>query len=370
MTISNLLGRSGTTRIKFEAGTNIIYGRNGKGKTTILDLVASSFSNDTQHIKEVEFSECRVRIDAPEYRTELTKSISRKVIYSSAAEDIDFYSQFPEMDFDYLGEHDDLVDENLFIWKNLDSSSSSLPLDVTYLRIDRLHKFEKTISGDESETFGKNIKNLWTIYNNRLLSQIQEKQEGFIVDLIVGDGPPSYMSEHQRRHGYLQLMRFVSDRPKFKLRDFEISYEEFSRRYADEPGFKRIVDEISGLQEFSDNINQPRNALQNILSDLLSEEISVRYFRNNIHFYSQSNKRIYLDRLSSGEKHVLFILINIANAGNGLVIIDEPELSMHVSWQNKLLDAMTSINPEAQIVMATHSPEIVSSNKNTNFIKI
>lgn len=72
------MGRNGTTRLAFKDGVNILYGRNGKGKTTILDFIASSFTNDTNYIKYVDFTECRVRIAVPEYGTEITKSIAKK----------------------------------------------------------------------------------------------------------------------------------------------------------------------------------------------------------------------------------------------------------------------------------------------------
>lgn len=39
---------------------------------------------------------------------------------------------------------------------------------------------------------------------------------------------------------------------------------------------------------------------------------------------------------------------------------DEPELSLHVSWQEKLVDSIIKINKNAQIIFATHSPDVVA----------
>jgi predicted ATP-dependent endonuclease of OLD family len=45
----------------------------------------------------------------------------------------------------------------------------------------------------------------------------------------------------------------------------------------------------------------------------------------------------------------------------GLIFIaDEPELSLHVSWQAELLKALRDLNRNAQLIVATHSPEIVA----------
>lgn len=169
---------------------------------------------------------------------------------------------------------------------------------------------------------------------------------------------------------YEKLMAFIVSRPKFRVRAFDMNPQDFHNRYRFESGFRRLVDEISEMQDYSNDVESPKNLLLSILRDLFSDEISIRFFRNNIHFYSSSGRRIYIDRLSSGEKHLLFILINVANAGSGIVIIDEPELSMHVSWQKRLIHSLTSLNPNAQIIMATHSPEIVTTEQEINLIKI
>ena len=42
-------------------------------------------------------------------------------------------------------------------------------------------------------------------------------------------------------------------------------------------------------------------------------------------------------------------------------IADEPELSLHLSWQEQLITSLRTVNPNAQVVFATHSPDIVST---------
>lgn len=64
--------------------------------------------------------------------------------------------------------------------------------------------------------------------------------------------------------------------------------------------------------------------------------------------------------LSSGEKQ-LFILLSEALLQREkpyLFIADEPELSLHIGWQKRLLGEILKMNPNAQIIVATHSPEI------------
>jgi len=66
--------------------------------------------------------------------------------------------------------------------------------------------------------------------------------------------------------------------------------------------------------------------------------------------------------LSSGEKQLLIQFMEVVlQEGKSLIFIaDEPELSLHVTWQEKLLNALRNLNGNAQLIVATHSPDIVA----------
>jgi hypothetical protein len=70
-----------------------------------------------------------------------------------------------------------------------------------------------------------------------------------------------------------------------------------------------------------------------------------------------------LNKLSSGEKQVLvmFYCMLFHTAPGSLVIIDEPEISMHVSWQQKLGTIFSDIARlrDLQVIVATHSPQVI-----------
>ncbi len=70
-----------------------------------------------------------------------------------------------------------------------------------------------------------------------------------------------------------------------------------------------------------------------------------------------------LSALSSGESQIFVILTNLAfgplaNSAN-VFIIDEPELSLHLRWQELFVDSVLSANANTQFIMATHSPSII-----------
>ena len=65
--------------------------------------------------------------------------------------------------------------------------------------------------------------------------------------------------------------------------------------------------------------------------------------------------------LSSGEKQILILLTQaLLREGKPVVYtVDEPELSLHILWQEKLLESLVTLSGQIQIIVATHSPDIV-----------
>lgn len=77
-----------------------------------------------------------------------------------------------------------------------------------------------------------------------------------------------------------------------------------------------------------------------------------------------SRKRNSIYELSSGEKQLIVMLAHLAfhkkNRRSSIFIIDEPELSLHISWQEIFVDALITASPETQFIMATHAPAILA----------
>ena len=77
------------------------------------------------------------------------------------------------------------------------------------------------------------------------------------------------------------------------------------------------------------------------------------------------NHRLDLEQLSSGEQHELVLLYDLLFRvrRESLVLIDEPELSLHPAWQEEFADDLMAIAQakEFDVVLATHSPYIVGS---------
>ena len=74
-----------------------------------------------------------------------------------------------------------------------------------------------------------------------------------------------------------------------------------------------------------------------------------------------NNRNISIYKLSSGEKQILLILLTILLQDNkqSIIFMDEPEISLHFDWQKKIIEFARKLNPNSQLIIATHSPAVI-----------
>ena len=100
-----------------------------------------------------------------------------------------------------------------------------------------------------------------------------------------------------------------------------------------------------------------------IVNDLLINKSIFFNERNIINVRMDNGSGLPIERLSSGEKQLLimFYLFLFEAKHGSLVIIDEPEISLHVAWQQSLGKTFSDIARlrELHVIVATHSPQII-----------
>ena len=76
--------------------------------------------------------------------------------------------------------------------------------------------------------------------------------------------------------------------------------------------------------------------------------------------FRKGSQNIEMDRLSAGEKQMLLLLFTLFLMEDKptVLLLDEPEISLHIEWQDRLIELMQNLNPNCQIIMTTHSPNI------------
>jgi predicted ATP-binding protein involved in virulence len=84
-------------------------------------------------------------------------------------------------------------------------------------------------------------------------------------------------------------------------------------------------------------------------------------------FENFQGKEITLFDLSTGERQIISLVVNLHIAGikDSIILIDEPEFSLHPSWQNRIVGVLQKYADEynCQVILATHSPHIIGSVK-------
>ncbi len=108
-------------------------------------------------------------------------------------------------------------------------------------------------------------------------------------------------------------------------------------------------------------ISRPKTLFQNLIDEFFSET-SKKIIRteNEIRFL-QIGETLTPYQLSSGEKQMLVILLTVLVEDQQpyVLFMDEPEASLHVEWQQKLIGTILKLNPNVQIVLTTHSPAVI-----------
>jgi len=85
-------------------------------------------------------------------------------------------------------------------------------------------------------------------------------------------------------------------------------------------------------------------------------------------FRNKSGKEFDITGLSSGEKQLFFRVMSLKmlEANNSIILVDEPEISLHPAWQQKILKVYENIGKNNQVIVATHSPHIIASTAKEN----
>ena len=123
----------------------------------------------------------------------------------------------------------------------------------------------------------------------------------------------------------------------------------------------RILDEPYKAVEIQKNID----LLFTVINEMFAETgKSVEISKDNTSqlVFRQGDKLLSVENLSSGEKQLLLLLITVflQDRKPAVLFADEPEVSLHISWQQVLIDNLRRLNPNCQIILATHSPSIIS----------
>lgn len=405
---------------------NYLVGINGSGKSSILRIILAFLKKDVTFFKKLNFNEIKLTIDTKEYilhkigdKLSCCKSINLEEQLIEKKEELKSIEEGMEEKItifqDKLKNFEDKIEKMEKEKKKLEKIQNEMEKDPLAL------KNYKNLRASIEEL--KTLKDLWQerIEITVLSNEIEEKN--FKIKKIKGDieelsNKKIEIFEEKELFSDLdnkfsRLVFPVGIEKKYDLVALEEIFDKLKSNEESSKIKRDILKTISPIEKISDILRDKTDEYLreiNVQSQSENKDTTenkvlkeIREFEEIINlFLKESNKRFIfdvkearfqieiLDRnnkvigalstndltvLSSGEQQI-FILMTMLffNLKDGAVIlIDEPEKSMHIAWQLKFMEAIKKIisrAKEVQLILATHSVDMLEEEEITNFIPI
>lgn len=122
-------------------------------------------------------------------------------------------------------------------------------------------------------------------------------------------------------------------------------------------------------------LNRFKKAFKYMMDDLEFDKIANIKGKKEV-LFKRNGKKIRIDDLSTGEKQIVirggYLLRYLNNIQGSIILMDEPELSLHPDWQKKIIQFYKKLfidtqgKQTSQIFIATHSPFIINNSSRYN----
>ena len=174
------------------------------------------------------------------------------------------------------------------------------------------------------------------------LSQTFSESEGFIhqaLSVLAGVGGGSLLD--------LQLYQLQR-----KYLDYQVNIG------------NRIIEALQrGDTHMAQQLSEPKKRFQDMVDELFAETGKKMVRKENEIRFTQIGETLLPYQLSSGEKQMLVILLTVLVEDHQpyVLFMDEPEVSLHIEWQKRLIELIVELNPNVQIILTTHSPAVIMS---------
>jgi len=382
--IHGLAGRTTPVSRTLDRHVNVFWGLNGSGKTSLLKILHAALENDDSSLERVPFESAEVLI-----RTSGSNELVKRTydVASRASAPMDFENMEGIEAINDVAWRQ-AVHQNAgagWVTESLENSSyprSNTKFQHAFLPISRVSQtrtptglnnwrtpVERQAIDDAAfdEIFAEQVRRRWQTYSNSALSSIREIQQQGLASILAvlfggGSGIPEGGGEPIPAEQAFSVVRDFLSGQRIQLR---VGRNEFIKRYDEERDLQRVVDNIQSVTDEVEVTLRPQAEFQAIIEELYSGNKQLvftnrRLTARNALQVEIDGQPVPLQSLSSGEKQLLQLLLEILAAESSTVMIDEPELSMHVDWQQRLVASMVRVNPHCQMLLATHSPEVMA----------
>ena len=385
--IKGLAGVDNAYEMTLDRHLNVFFGPNGCGKTSLLKILHSALANDASTLKRTPFTAAVVWTYSLDADSTIKRTLEPKIL---APESAPLKEAAGGGSLRQYLEISGAPAEDGPSWITAIPASSRLKavgrIAHTYLPTSRLYTGARALQPWEAfgqpplleenyldDAFARLLSDQWRSYAASILSQTQEAQALGLTRILqtflsVDLGSPvDSKSDTELAGSFARLRSFLARQGSPELLG---DLDRFKGRYRSDGRLHQVVNDIDEVERAIGEARAPRDRFQQAVQQLFTGDKRLVFEDLGISIRSARGAEIALANLSSGEKHLLRILVDVLAAGEGTVLIDEPEISMHIDWQAKFVEIARALNPHCQLILATHSPEVCAQVPKTNLFRM
>ena len=364
----------------YNSNINILTGPNGYGKTIILKSINSLINYDLAFFEKLNFKELHVLFDSLGIAIIKGHDLQIKITYGWSEEMLVFERNINDTELSKNSSFSKIEKK----WKEMGLISSKRD-EVTVKLSNYLSEYSVLFVKDQRIQTYIDKKNETTLISlaRDLKSKInfamaeynrisQDLDASFPIRLFENSTKPSYSMIDDKLKGLKNIRSdyikygFLDDitNARFNFQDLEL-YKKQESAHVLELYVNDSIIKYSAFVDLTKKINL-------FLKFLNSKELAFKkgVVHKDFGFClkdNESEETIELNGLSSGEQNQIIMLYNLIflTNENTLLLIDEPEISLHVAWQKQVLnnlEEVMDINSIPQMVVATHSPMFINGN--------
>lgn len=385
-----------TNQSASDNGANVImiYGKNGVGKTTILRMIDGFMTLNFDEFRKSKFKSAHLVFSNSNIikvsKINLDKQSYLEVSYKSGKQNL---KARLNVDENFVDTDENFLNKNIFIAKYRQDLEN-----FTYEFIDTERLIKRNIKDEIINERYEGRQKIRKYVKNGKSSFLNDKIRDFIKDSQINS---SHYFRTNEPDLFEKVLENIDNQPYINYLDISkrlTALEKFEKNYkfnrlklsTDNWDYKKIKNKVEQsidnqlklniiwayinvyeakiieLANLANRLLVFENSLNNYLTDKKIEITSKGF---EIHLDNSGKDEIFEQDLSTGEYHLLYltVLALCTKVRGSVIAIDEPEMSMHITWQRKLVNTLTTIasNATPQMIFATHSPDIAENYSNS-----
>ena len=336
-----------------DSNVNIITAPNGYGKTVILNIISSIINNDFSYLVNLKFKSLSLEFEDFNVTVEKLKN-SLNIKVNETNEVILIPSGF------------DSFNVNNFKLNSNELSKYTDNIEVLFIRDQRIPSNINLLKNAASEL--RNLINSAHLDSAKISQELDGEFIARLFHTLDNSSKTSIDSLEQRLLGIQDKLIKYS---KYDLVNIKNIEHNIVNRGSITNGnmflLKLYVDDMLLKLEPIDYIFSKIELFENIINESVLSFKKIIFSRDDgFYLISNNGSRIDYDLLSSGEKNQLIMIFNLIfnRHSYDVVLIDEPEISLHVSWQSNFINSILkikNINLFDNVIISTHSPTIIGN---------